>query len=156
MKTYSLKPLVVSGLILLIIGFGGYASAGTYNHMYDRYKMTNGHQPMGEPKGGNNAMVDTPSYTGQCDLSDLSADNQKKAKEVVDRFYTSTKDLKEAYHQKQIDLRKAHNLRRGKFGARAKINRLERELSVLSSQLEKNRLDYSVALRNLGVDDSCI
>jgi hypothetical protein len=156
MKTYSIKPLVVSGLILLIIGFGGYASAGTYNHINDRYNMMDGHQPMGEPMGRNNAMVDTPSYTGQCDWSDLSADDHKKAKEVVDRFYTSTKDLKEVYHQKQIDLRKAHDLHRGKFGARAKINRLERDLSVLSSQLEKNRLDYSAALRKIGVDDSCI
>ena len=133
MTTISIKKLIIFGTILLFTGFAAYAFAhGGGYHMVGGYGMMNGYH-MGGGQMWNN----------------LSAEDQNKMQDQMNDFFNSTKDLRELYNQKRIDLNQEYSKSERDQN---KIDNLEKELFEISSNLEKERFEHMSGMHKLFAD----
>ena len=140
MKKFSLKTLTVASLVLLLTGF-----AFAHGMGYGGYGMMNGgYHHMGSGYGNGYGMMNGYGHMGG--WNNLSAEDQKKMGQEMDKYLAATRDLRSAYYQKQLDLEQAYA---APEKDQAKIDGIEKELFDLSSQLEKKRFDHMTAMRDL-------
>lgn len=136
MTKFSIKKIIVLGTIFLITGFAAYAFAqGGGYHMGGNYGqgMMNGYHM------GNGGHM----------WNNLPAEDQQKMQDQMNEFFSSTKNLREQYSQKRLDLNQEYSKTEKE---QAKIDSLEKELFDLSSKLEKQRFEHMTGIQKLFAD----
>ncbi len=84
-------------------------------------------------------------------MENLSAENQKKMMNIMNKFFSSTREIKKQSYQKQLELNGeyARNNRDN-----AKINALKKELANLYSRFEKERVKTMTAMQKLFLENN--
>ena len=123
---------------------GGYGMGNGYGyHMGGGYNMMNGSR-MGYTNQMNSGMMGN-GYM----MENLSAEDQQKMLEQMNRFFSATREVREQSYQKQLEL----NTEYAKSEKdQIKIDRLQKELFDLSSQFEKERFTHMTAMQKLFPD----
>lgn len=128
------KSVIIFGTIILFTGFTAYAFAhGRGERMGDGYGMMNGYHMNGGGHMWNN----------------LSMEDQQLMQDQMNKFFTSTKDLRIQYDEKRVELDQEYSKPEKD---QARIANLEKELFELSAKLEKARFDHMSEMRRLFAD----
>jgi len=122
-------------------GYGGHMMGPGYGGMmgyggYGGHMMGPGYGPMMGPGYG-------PAY------GNLSRDQYNALQNAREKFYDQTQDLRDEMDQKSYAIQEELNKQNPD---RAKLQSLQKELSALRSQYDKDALDYNLAVRKIVPD----
>ncbi|MCF6249483.1 MAG: periplasmic heavy metal sensor [Desulfobacula sp.] len=143
MKKSTLKKILVLGTFFLVTGFaayafaygGGYSMGGGYGMMNGGYHMGYGGYMMGSGMYGNGQM-----------WQNVSTEDQKKMQTQMDEFFSSTRELRDQYYEKRIELNREYSKSEKDQN---KIDSLQKELFDLSANFEKQRFDHMTGMQKL-------
>lgn len=149
MNIFSIKKIIILGTVLLLTGFAvlAFAHGGGY-HMRggSGYGMMNGGH-MGDGYGY--GMMNGYHMGGGHMWNDLSVEDQQKMQDQMNKFFSSTRELRNQYDRKRVELNQEYAKPEAD---QARIDTLEKELFDLSSKIEKERFEHMSGMRKLFAD----
>jgi len=141
MKNKTLKTTLFLAAIFLVsfsvyaFAHGGRTYMGSSNHMgYGNHMGYNSHM------GGYGMMYNDNMW------EDLSAEGQTRMQESMNKFFSDTKEIREARYNKQLELNKEYSKTEIDKG---KVKKLQNEIFDLSSKFEKKRYEHMETVQEL-------